>query len=522
MASGMHSQNGMRYSCVILGLFSGVLSANTQQPQIKPAPGPQPIVVSISISGAQNYQLSQELLQRIQGLIGHELNQAALDDLAQSVGNELHDYSVTQRVTPGDAPDQVKVVLELAPRAGSDAPTDADVNVNSRYTVEDVQVKGVKKDRLSKQLMDDLQHMVGAKLNPQALDDLMQRLTRELHARRVARKVLRGDVPDHVKIVIEVSLRRKEEPELQLSKGIYDSKQGWSGKIVADIEHETILWGIASDADDLLERYAGIIAGLQAKKVVTDRLRMRFLFQDYHQQWNPTTLAAIESRPDVPGIYRTRRIFEPTLTISLPGPFTATIGSAFNFVQIQYPAARTQAANAATGSLRYHQRFESADGIKHDVSGGYNVRAATRSFDSDFVYTRHEWNFRYKISGNRQAFVVSFTAGRLSGRAPLFDRYLLGTSTTLRGWNKFDLAPVGGDRMVHNSIEYRHKMGQRKANPGLMAFYDVGSVWDHGERMIARHSAGGGVRWGENFFLALGFPIRTGRAEPILMVGTTF
>src|SRR5712692_2878489 len=170
----------MRYFCVILGLFSGVLRANTQQPQIKPAQAPPRIIQSISISGAQNYQLSQELLQRIQALIGHELNQAALDDLAQSVGNELRDYSVTQRVTPGDAPDQVKVVLELAPRTESDAAGDTDVNVNSRYTVEDVQVKGVKKDRLSKQLMDDLQHMVGAKLNPQALADLMQRLTREL------------------------------------------------------------------------------------------------------------------------------------------------------------------------------------------------------------------------------------------------------------------------------------------------------------------------------------------------------
>lgn len=511
----------MRYFCVILMALGGVLSANTQQPEIKP--GPRRTIQSISISGAQNYQLSQELLQRIQALIGHELNQQALDDLAQSLGNELHDYSVTQRVTPGDTPDQVKAVLELAPRTDGG---EADVNVNSRYTVEDVQVQGVKKDRLSKQLVGDLQHMVGAKLNPQALDDFVQRLTRELHARKVARKVLRGDTPEHVKVVFEVWLRRREEPDLRLSKALYDSKQGWTAKIIADIDiadHEGLLFGVASDADDLLERYAGIVAGFQAKKVVTDRLRMRFLFEDYHQQWNRTTVAALESNPaGVPGIYRTRRSFEPTIAISLPGPFTATVGTAFNFIQIQFPTARTQAANAATGALRYHQRFESADGVRHDFSGGYNVRAANRSFDSDFVYTRHEWNFRYKISGNRQAVVVNFTAGRLSGRAPLFERYLLGTSTTLRGWNKFDLAPLGGDRMVHNSLEYRHATGHRKGEPGLMIFYDVGSVWDHGERMVARHSAGAGVRWSESFFLALGFPIRTGRAEPIFMVGTTF
>ncbi len=406
-----------------------------------------------------------------------------------------------------------------------DSKAAAETNVNSRYTVEDVQIHGVKRERLSKQLTDDLQRLVGSKFNTEALEDLMARIRRELHARRVVNKVVRGDQPEHVKIVFEVSLRKKEKADLSLSKAIYDSKQGWTGKIIGDFEvadKDSVLFGVVSDGDDLLERYAGIAAGFRAREIAHDRLSLQFLFEDYHQQWNGATLAALASRPDVPGIYRTRRSFEPSLTISLPGPFTATVGTQFNFIQTQYPTARTEAANAVTGTLRYHQRLKDAVGNRHQLDAWYNLRAANRSFASDFVYTRHEWNFRYKIAGDRQAVVVHFTAGRISGRAPLFDRYILGTSTTLRGWNKFDLAPLGGDRMVHNTVEYRHATGHREAEPALMAFYDAGSVWDGGERAVVRHAAGGGVRWGETFFAAVGFPIRTGRADPIFMMGTTF
>ena len=33
-------------------------------------------------------------------------------------------------------------------------------------------------------------------------------------------------------------------------------------------------------------------------------------------------------------------------------------------------------------------------------------------------------------------------AGVLTGTAPLFERFSLGNTTTLRGWNKYDLAPL--------------------------------------------------------------------------------
>ena len=56
------------------------------------------------------------------------------------------------------------------------------------------------------------------------------------------------------------------------------------------------------------------------------------------------------------------------------------------------------------------------------------------------------------------------------GRAPLFERFVLGNASTLRGWNKFDLDPLGGDRAVHGSIDYRYRF--------VTVFYDTGVLWN--------------------------------------------
>ena len=73
-------------------------------------------------------------------------------------------------------------------------------------------------------------------------------------------------------------------------------------------------------------------------------------------------------------------------------------------------------------------------------------------------------------------------AGGISGDAPLFERFSLGDSRTLRGWDKYDIAPAGGDRMFHTSLEYRYR--------GLALFLDSGSVWDDGSDARVRVAAG--------------------------------
>jgi outer membrane protein assembly factor BamA len=90
---------------------------------------------------------------------------------------------------------------------------------------------------------------------------------------------------------------------------------------------------------------------------------------------------------------------------------------------------------------------------------------------------------------------------------------VLGNSSTLRGWNKFDVQPAGGDRMVHNSVEYRYRV--------LYVFYDSGAVWIRDEPPAVRHSIGAGLRHGI-FSLALAFPLRDGRMEPVVMLGMNY
>ena len=495
-------------------LCAGLLGATT------------PKVQSISLTGAQNYYLSQELLQRIQRLIGADLRQPAVDELVQEIRNELGESSVSQKVIPGDQPEHVKVVLQVVP-ASDPAPEPpalepVDVNVNSRYVVEGIDIRGAEERKLSDDLAEEIQERIGQRFSQDAIDDLARRIRKELRARTVASKVVRGTQPERVRVVFEVGMQREEETGYHLSKFVYHSKQAWSAKAYGDIDlgdNAALLVGIASDADDLLERYAGIGAGFEARKIGSDRVRLGFLFESYHQQWNRATLEALDtSSSDVPGIYRTRKSFQPVLTVLLARPLKLTVGAAFHQIQMQYPTIRNLAANAATAALRYQQRFRGAGKEKQEVRASYEVRAAARTLDSDFVYARHQWTAAYKIGGPNQEVVASFSGGRLSGQAPLFERYSLGNSTTLRGWNKFEVAPLGGDRAAHNTLEYRHRVD---GGTQLVAFYDVGAVWNRGSPAEARHAVGFGLRtW--RFQTALAFPVRSGRMEPMFMAGVYF
>ena len=54
------------------------------------------------------------------------------------------------------------------------------------------------------------------------------------------------------------------------------------------------------------------------------------------------------------------------------------------------------------------------------------------------------------LTRGKSVIIDDLTAGFITGRAPLFERFVLGNGTTLRGWNKFQLDPLGGSRMVAN------------------------------------------------------------------------
>ena len=190
-----------------------------------------------------------------------------------------------------------------------------------------------------------------------------------------------------------------------------------------------------------------------------------------------------------------------------------TLGAGFQRFQTQYPTARFQGANALATSLRYHRQVEDSDANKHEMDANYSLRAATRALDSDLVYVRHLAQARYDFKHGNHEVSDEVAAGSISGQAPLFERFVLGNSSTLMGWNRFDIDPVGGDRVVHNTVDYRYRWFE--------IFWDTGAIWSRSELATPRHSLGIGFRDGA-FFLAVAFPLKYGRVEPIFMVGMNY
>jgi outer membrane protein assembly factor BamA len=90
----------------------------------------------------------------------------------------------------------------------------------------------------------------------------------------------------------------------------------------------------------------------------------------------------------------------------------------------------------------------------------------------------------------------------------------VGTSSLLRGWNRYEIDPLGGNRLLHNSVEYRYKM--------VGIFYDCGSIWNVGRIPGFMHSVGIGIHQ-SIFSVAVAVPIRNdGRFEPTLLVGMNY
>jgi hypothetical protein len=384
-------------------------------------------------------------------------------------------------------------------------------NANSKYTVESVSVlpQSAAK-RVTSGLQAEIDALVGQKFDPAAADKLRERLSKELN-RDVERVVERGDKPEHVKVIYATS--RTFQADADVTKMAYHSKHGWTGGLRAPIDFGPVTFrvGLQSDSDSLLERYAGYTLGMTVRG--GDRVRAQLDFGAFHTQWNNTTLRALEGRPDVPGIYRERYIVAPSLAIAIADPLVVTVGVDIQNFQIQFPAARIEASNAVTTTLRYRRRW-SSDASRQEVDAGYGLRAATRSLGSDYVYTRHAMTADYKYEFGHHVVSGEFLAGRINGAAPLFDRYTLGDTRTLRGWTKFDLAPLGGTRVAHGSLEYSYR--------ALGFFYDAGAVWDELEGKGVKHSAG--IAFGEpdGIFIALAFPLRTNSVAPLFILGMNF
>jgi hypothetical protein len=215
-----------------------------------------------------------------------------------------------------------------------------------------------------------------------------------------------------------------------------------------------------------------------------------------------------------PDIYRSRRNFQPMFTFVIAKPLLLTVGASFMELSEEIPAIKPQAANALLFGLRYHKQFGTTEDYIQTFDSTYEFRSSFQGIGSDYIYTKHRWQGGYNWTKGHHSVSDVVTAGFISGRAPVYERFVVGTSSLLRGWNRYEIDPVGGNRLLHNSVEYRYKM--------VGVFYDCGSLWNLGRVPALLHSVGIGIHQ-SIFTAAVAVPIRNdGRFEPTLLVGMNY
>lgn len=405
------------------------------------------------------------------------------------------------------------------------APAQAEVeqdlasNVNARYTVESVAITGVTDDQVSQTLRADLQALVGNRLDPDLAERLDDRLAAELPGHDVRRRISRGSQPGSIRLVFDV--REAEGPHWipfapLRSKVVYHSDLGWSGAMDIPLggsrNRVTVALAFGND-DDLVEEYSGYGLRIESRKVATERLGVSLEISKLHQSWRPETLSSAATDSRVPEAYRTRLTIEPLITFAFDPRVRVTAGISVSELESLSRSPESQMASAAIAAVGYGQRWESASGSRHLVETGYQLRAATETLDSDLIYRRHLGQARYEYRQGRSTAIAALSLGRITGTAPLFERFSLGNSTTLRGWNTVDVAPAGGEGMFHQSVEYRYR--------GLALFVDTGSVWEQDANRKTRASTGFGYH-GDNGFVTLGFPLNAGEVGATFMMGVRF
>lgn len=396
----------------------------------------------------------------------------------------------------------------------------AETNVNHRYVVESVSVAGVEIDQLAPSklpgsLRQRLKGLVGAQCDVAMLEELSAQIRRELHLRTVSEHLSKGSAPDRIKVNFEV-VRRDLAFDISLPKFLYHSKQGFTGELDAStaFKQNSFTFGVVSNGDDLTERFTGMTARFDSAPVASERVRLGVTVEDYHEQWSNSTRGAVAASGL--DLYRSRWNVAPELTFAVARPLTVSFGASFEGMGSESPAVGARSANAATFDINYGRKIE-GDTVQQSIEGKYSLRVATHALGSTYAYARHLISVKYEAKSGRHTLTNQLLAGSIAGNAPFFDRFVLGSSSTLRGWDRYEIDPLGGSRVVHNELAYGYKLSQGTVE----GFYDSGMLWESDRAATLRHSLGVGYKQGI-FVLSMAFPIRNGRIEPVFMAGMNY
>ena len=477
----------------------------------KPSVPEGTIITSAQVTGFDIDRLSPGLREAIRNLAGTPLKKEQLDELAARLEAERPRYVAAVRTVMepgGDA--RVFFVM------GRQEDSDRDDNVNGRYIVEHADFTGVPDAELTQGLRDDLQALVGKRLDSGEADKLQERIDRELPGYDVSRRIQKGSEVGRIKLLYEA--HKKEPPpwlrfEPLRSNLIYHSEQGWGGYWDVNIGDRNIRFVptfALANSEDSIEEYSGVGLRFETRKLGTRRLGASFEWSWFDQDWRTQTLDALPFQPDVPRPYDTRTTITPLLKFAFTPDLSVAAGVSISELKALAPATESQMANAAVASIDFDHQWKEKSEATHRAAGGFGVRAGSRSLESDLAYTKYLGQGAYRFDFGRHHVQATGMAGGITGHAPLFERFALGDSTTLRGWDKYEITPVGGDRMVYSSIEYRYT--------GIALFLDVGSVWDANTERKTRVSTGFGFHAGPAY-LVVGFPLNTDNLTAVLAMG---
>lgn len=149
-----------------------------------------------------------------------------------------------------------------------------------------------------------------------------------------------------------------------------------------------------------------------------------------------------------------------------------------------------------------------------DARGGtlmsVHAEVAGKVAGGDFSYRELSGEGRgYLTAGSNVVLAAHLRAGSIGSTGdpqtsvPFFKRYFLGGATSLRGWGRFEVAPltseglpIGGFSMLESSGEVRLSPG--KSAFGVVGFVDAGNVWNQSWRIFGndlRADIGVGLRY---------------------------
>lgn len=403
-------------------------------------------------------------------------------------------------------------------RAFSWNPSD-DTNVNSRYTVESVEITGASEARLSKGLREELRRYVGQRFSPEAFARLSGRVRDELKARLVSPKLTKGSAPESVRVVLDV-LGRRVNVSSDPSRLAWHTRQGWTGDLLLTIEErdrQRLTLGGFSNGDSATERFTGAKASY-SRSFLHGRIRPAVAVSTAHASYDARTLEAAGPNE----LYRNADSFQSTVTFV---PWRGddrdelAVESGLRYQRLALLSSepnRNVASRALVNSLRYRRVRGDVENGRMTVTG---LLGLANGIGGAYSFERQEARGGAEYHRGASRLTVDFIGGALRGEAPFTERFAAGNTQTLRGWNKFEIAPLGGNRLVASSVEYgRSLKGKLEAS----AFVDSGSIWNRGTAPAARVSAGCGLRTRDGFFFYVAFPLREGRVEPLIMTGATF